>query len=696
MKPNKTTGFFKRIIILIVMLISMLSSTVSVLAETKEVFPFDKTDVITDLNSVEDFDLSLYPQDITGLRSPEIITLNEWAYGYVNTDNFALYIYFYNPQRLHIDVDNLSNRVQLATQYKSTLKQEKPDSIITSDSVPSDYETFALEYCNDYNELLYKFRIIDHISVWDGKTIAERVNSVERRYDISSIILALEDGSVKDFNVGGSYTFTGYAKGLGPISNSESTLVQTKNKPQETIQLEVHPTLYRTPFVSSAGANHQTDINSVYFSVPEKYFTQYGNLQKIKAEWYEYKTQPIIVHNWAEGKSKVENAVGVQLKKYYDGFDTFYNNDEISFTIGNYTALVGLDSIGFSYFGGYSYNVKWGQNTSTINPIKKLTWQFYNSNLSSNELVSSEDLKNYVYTYFEKYPNSGETLPIKNGTISSDLFLSKQEFSSLYSGRTMGYNLKEFDANDKFNVLSYDSNHSGWEKFFDFGFFAPSTYGSIENVSPIEANITDEMLKGTATNISDALLVNQLDVPAFKLFYQSQKLLGNRTVLFRFADTDYYAEKFNIFEGDEKTFDTDYPNKAIISTQTMFFDFRMIQLTFQGDNGSIVVPVSNDPLDIINSVTPGPEDELPEWLRAILDFIVMVGEFLGHVLSWLIIIGIVYLIFRFWPEIRKTIIDTQRIRSMPLRIILYVVIFIMVAALVALVVWVLSLLGGLW
>ena len=692
MKPNKTTGFFKRIIILIVMLISMLSSTVSVLAENKEKYLFDKTDVMSDLSSIDGFDVSLYPQDITGLTSPEIITLNEWAYGYTNTDDFALYIYFYNPQRLHIDVDNLSNRVQLATQYKSLATQAKPDSIITSDSIPSGYETFALEYCNDYNELYYKFRIIDHISLWDGKTIAERVNSVERRYDISSVILALEDGSVKDFNVGGSYTFKGYAKGLGPVSNAESTLVQTKNKPQETIQLEVHPTLYRTPFVSSAGANHQTDINSVYFSVPEKYFTQYGNLQKIKAEWFEYKTQPIIIHDWKDGKSKVENAVGIQLNKTYDE----YESDAISFTIGNYKVLVGLDSIGLSYVGEYSYNVKWGPNTSTINPIKKLTWQFYNSNLSQTELVSADELKNYAYNYSEKYPNSGNTLPIKNGTISADLFLTEQEFSKLYSGRTMGYNLKEFDANDKFNVLSYDSNHGWLQKFVDYGFFSPPTSGSLANVMPIETNITKAVMNGTTSEISDALLINSSDVPAFKLFYETQQLLGNRTVLFRFADTDYYAEKFNIFEGDEKILDTDYPNKAVISTQTMFFDFRMIQLTFQGDNGSMVVPVVNNPIDIINPVTPGLEDELPEWLRAILDFIVMVGEFLGHVLSWLIIIGIVYLIFRFWPEIRKTIIDTQRIRSMPLRIILYVVIFIILAALVALVVWVLSLLGGLW
>ena len=62
----------------------------------------------------------------------------------------------------------------------------------------------------------------------------------------------------------------------------------------ETITLDVKHTFYRTQ-TSSKGAGYQNQLDTVYFAVPQRFFDTYGKLQRIKAEWYEYKTKDIVV-----------------------------------------------------------------------------------------------------------------------------------------------------------------------------------------------------------------------------------------------------------------------------------------------------------------------------------------------------------------------------------------------------------------
>ena len=256
-------------------------SSVPASAETKEeFFPFDEVHVQKDLESIDGFSYLQYPYDPTGFYSPQIFNVVEFAYSYrANMQNdYALYIYFYNPQALDIDAMSNQNKIVMAVDY-----DKYP---VTQDSSPTSYETFDLAFCSrstgNYENLFYKFRVVDHESA-DGKTVLERVNSVGRRYDISEVLIktAGEDNETA-YGVGGSYYFTGYAAGYGSDVNAESTL-QCDVLDLETVELKVNSTFFRTQS-SSLGAGHQNQLNTVYFGVPNELLEKYGKLQKVKAE----------------------------------------------------------------------------------------------------------------------------------------------------------------------------------------------------------------------------------------------------------------------------------------------------------------------------------------------------------------------------------------------------------------------------
>ena len=137
------------VIILTVLLAFGSIFTMRARAEEENGFPFDFTNVLDDLESSPDFNIINYPYDYAGLhKSPGIINIVEWCYSPFKPGEFALYIYFYNPQNIKIDTDSVSNRIQIATEYKTDPAQEKPDTVITQNSIPTQYETFNLIFCN--------------------------------------------------------------------------------------------------------------------------------------------------------------------------------------------------------------------------------------------------------------------------------------------------------------------------------------------------------------------------------------------------------------------------------------------------------------------------------------------------------------------------------------------------------------------
>ena len=172
---------------------------------------FDETNVMDDLKSStvngQPFNLSSYPFDEKG--TIQVIDFVEYCYSFRANQraNYGLYVYVYNPQGLNLSTDSKRNKIQMAVRYNS-------------EGNPSDYVKFDLQFCNksedsNYKNLFYKFKVVDK-KVGDT-TFSDRVNSNERRYDVSGIeLLKYGAANATDYAVNGTYKFSGYAEGYGP------------------------------------------------------------------------------------------------------------------------------------------------------------------------------------------------------------------------------------------------------------------------------------------------------------------------------------------------------------------------------------------------------------------------------------------------------------------------------------------------
>ena len=646
---------------------------------------FDETDVLEDLQSIEGFDIQNYPYYSSSEPEMYVINVVEYCYSFYENlrDNYGLYLYVYNPNGLYIDTDNYGNCVQIAVKYDSTP--------ITDESKPMDYEKFSLDFCSvstapNTERLFYKFKVEDHVSQWDGKTIAERVNSNGRRYDISGIELVREGHSTAEdypltgkysldgkFDAYGSFVFTGYAAGYGPNQDAESTL-DCKIRKLETVHLDVKHTFYRTQ-TSSKGPEFQNQIDTVYFSVPKRLFDAYGTLQRIKAEWYEYLTQPFLVTSNREYYDWISQYIGkrtdtVSDEKYFvtlpyelkpagyhpysifgtvtDGVGSLFDwlippghdlTDYVTAMWNVYEGYACQRDISPLY---YIFNTKDWCDISEYDP--------YADDIETSGGVSS----NRLYEYIKGYNKTIEKgyLPIKNGRISADLFEDDINVSRKMENERgkvqKGYSYYDFDASlDLQSWLSWSDVHdpsdeSFWAKWRNYGFWnalfssesdipeeAGNTVAPIQVLTPKSGELALE-----DPQLSDTLLINSADVTEFRKECNDAFTVDGKddeekyVVLFRFAVTDYYSEEVWLGEWKDNRWDDYEKEQAYLAQETVFFDFDIIQLSFLKDEEWHVIAAVSNPIDIVNGIsTPthlSPNDGWPSWLKWTLAILALI------------------------------------------------------------------------
>lgn len=597
----------KKVIIFFFVLLSLLSAVnFPVKAKADSGNAFDSTNVLDDLRSSEDFNILNYP--FTDSKDIRIINFVEYCYSFrVNMrDNYGLYVYIYNPKGLNLDTGD-ANFIQMAVSYDEN-------------GNPTDYEKFGLKYLSkaeesNYKNLFYKFKVIDREI--NGTFFFDRVNSNERRYDVSGIeLLTYGNTLATEYNVSGSFRFTGYAKGYGSDEDTESTL-NSEVKELETITLTTHSTYYRT---GEYAKDHRHDLTSVYFSVPNRFFETYGALQKIKAEWYEYRTTPIVI---------TSNSAVYDLLCPYLGVNV-NENTEIPIQIyTGYKEMVGSNGHYDEYDWAYNCNY-----TGNVNRrCNEICYLFSTEGKSISEYVlSSERIKNYVESYTKTYKNGRIDVPGKN--ISADLFesgLSSERTSVSYVDDNIHHKLVDFDAGDTFDMLNYTDTNSGWKRFFAglFGLSPRELDESYLGVSPIRIVTDSDMEKA---DISRTLLINgnETELNEFKAFYNTAKNNNETVVLFRFAQTDYECLPvmcYNRFTGENLDknglFDSvDYGESTYVVQENVFLNFDIIQLTFNKDGVYTVIPVVNSPIDIYNDITL-PKQATSFW-KLLLTYILLI------------------------------------------------------------------------
>ena len=621
------------LLFVVLILLTSLLQPLSVIATSNSTgLSFESSNVLDDLFSSTvnglPFDIKNFP--FNEKSSIQILNFVEFCYTYKESkkDDFGLYVYVYNPQGLDIDKTSKQNKIQLATY---------------SDEFGEHYDKFELQFINEaeqsnYKGLFYKYKIVDKKGA-DGKTLIDRVNSNERVYKVSGIeLLTKGNTNATEYGVGGKYKFSGYAKGYGPDVNAESNLVCSVEN-LETLSLEVHHTNYRTG-VSSLGADHYNEVNTVYFAVPNRIFKEYGNLQKIRAEWWEYKTKmAAITSNYDYYKNTLLPYTGTYTGEYNSSVDNYL-----------YSGYYGQSGMGYAnHYFDWTYNKDLSMKSSlmftqTYHSDKVsdiMPYAFYSPAVDVDSVfkflysdpiagsVDSTQVAEWIYTYSNNL-NHGY-IDCNGRKISKDLFEDDVD-----SGRDMGYNDKTIDLGDTFDLNSYDSNHNWWNKFWDYGFSWPDTSEQYSDVAPIY-ELKESDLSGSDADISKKLLINSDDVDELKDFFDAAEKNDERVILFRFANTDYYcAPAFAPHVQNITKTDT------YVAQQTVFLDFDIIELTFNKDGVYHVIPVVSSPMDIVNGFTPPPPKF--EWWKVILALLILVLLFvliypiLPHVISFVIFI----------------------------------------------------------
>ncbi|MDE7087119.1 MAG: hypothetical protein K2O67_02890, partial [Clostridia bacterium] len=242
---------------------------------------FERTDVLKDLQGAtiggKQFDIADYPHNANG--KPQVLTFIEFCYSYYaeKQSDYGLYVYVYNPQDVAFDIDTDCNKIQLNYGNRTS------------------YTKFPLEFVKysstaGYEGRIYKFRL--KLTPTQRDDILKAVEQNYRVYKISGIELCVKN-TVTEYACGQTYTYSGYALGYGSELAETDTLSCMVDGFDTYVELEVNHTVYRAKGDYYNG--EQSQLNSCYFRVPNKFFTDYGKLTEIACEWYEYFTKPILV-----------------------------------------------------------------------------------------------------------------------------------------------------------------------------------------------------------------------------------------------------------------------------------------------------------------------------------------------------------------------------------------------------------------
>ena len=596
-------------IILTAVIISVLITPLSAVIAEETAQSINDSYVVDDLTSAtidgQPFDPADFPADPDA--QPQILSFQEYGYSYYadEQDLFGLYIYIYNPSAQTIR-NSTRNAVSIAVGYDEN-------------GIPNDYAKFMLVLCSrsadEYSNLFYKFRVAD-----PNNTIKSRVIStpIERRYDVAEIELDFGDVNASAYGVGGTFRFSGFAAGLGPVGETDTSTLSCDVTDLETITLDVRPSVWRSES-SAAGAGHHNQLHSVYFAVEDRFFETYGALQKIKAMYYEMQMQPAIVTSDNEIYDAMQGHLGEKISDdHVDSIPYGFGANEV-----NSGGLLGSIR---EYDWTFNVDLFWIVNGTYTNArtsdeiADALYFLFYANDL----YVSVNEISNYVKNYDASHEN-GELDFL--GGISADLF-------DIEKSKPNDATVIELDVdNDKFDLLSYNETHDFWDQVGDYGLW-DALFGrvpddeSIVDITPIQI-VEENDLSLSKSELCEKYLINESDYDEF-ISYANAHKNGSKIVLFRYRVSDYESYDVRIYEGTGMSGKTDC---AYMFRQSIDLEFDIISLTFNKDGNYTVIPVVADPINVIGSGDPPADYSGNGWLSWLLQKLQEIWEWIVAMLG---------------------------------------------------------------
>lgn len=527
-----------------------------------------------------------YPVDKTN-NQMRLIFLYEYGYipreDYIDrsdaskAENFyELFFYVYNPSCLTVSEWSNRDKVQLSLSNALELGYHKFDLYLVDQSEDGRF----LKYC------IWDYSFPDPYADngFDTEHFSYYLGSDCRKYFVSGIEIETQEKGVVEYTVANDYTFTG--------SCFDGTL-QFTNKELTVLKLDVHSTFFRTE-TSSKGVGYQNQLDSVYFSIPNSVLDYFGNVYAIHFDTTKKRVNGITHADPLALYFTAKSRTGLPLTDYASFVDT-------NFRYGLEDLSLAWYSLRLQNNGMFSSLPALGWNARAEKNIDYLFWtEFYDL----SDMIPGEK----ILEYLKKYDLVNKTAWIDKLPLSEQPFISpvKTEHISPW-----------IDVNDRFDLLSYNTNHSFFEKLFDYGLFN-GDFGNDSEVN-IKAIIPVKPSDITGTNeaIADKLLIDINDVDELKAYVDDNS--HSTTYLFRFAQQDYYAEDVFIYDYNNPDYigvkpgsvaGTQYAWEDVEKDgyyweQTAYLDFDIIEIQFLKEGvGYTTLPVVSSPIDIVGDATP--------------------------------------------------------------------------------------------
>ena len=602
---------------LVLLVLFSFSSNVFVYAEENNIINYkelyQKSRIEEDLKGYvsngESFDINNYQVDYS--KDFSLIAFLE--VGYNCLDDGELYFYLYNPKLLNINSISVNLGCGLDNKY-----------------MPNNFNKFYLDYVGS-SGAIYKFSLLNNCYCL--------VNNC-RYYNLSEIEI-YTDNNIDILEIGTQFIFSGNM----PKTSEDVNTLSCVTSDYDVLYLDLKDTYYRFDFV---GSYETSQINSVYFSIPNYFLKKYGDIYSIDAEWYEYRTNPIVVSN---------NRDFVDYIKNNNYFNTNISSSKYGFgarTGEIYTLFLKKYKLYQTFYYDFTFNLPYKQvnkgggkgndyyfdiDTSAIYPkLNGVNWVFYAQNANDeNYYLSTKTLKNYIDTF-----SNGNMFAYAPNKFASELLFDKY----VDDNRVLGYN-NETITNSNFLLVDSPTLDYGDKEFVSYcNKIYKEKYPAIvidEIIKKIERKDIDVNKKDLPNNLY--ISKNPADIESFYDFCDSSLKEDSTPYLFRFANTNYMSAPLDLFvDGILQK------NPAgFICRETMFLGFDIIKVDFKSQAVGVSLPnvtsisVAQKPVDIISPFQPPPnypEEDLSgfNWKKLVFWVVLIL---VSVVLSILLIYGFI-------------------------------------------------------
>lgn len=609
--------------LIVILMLQIITPAFSIFVNAETIIKDEmNTSIENDLSNV---DLSNYP--VNPLGECEIISFMEYCYSYQNQykNCYGIYIYIYNPTCQFIERISTRNNVSMRIGDES-----------------AEFNKYYLEYMDRTDDgLFYKFKLKESTDILVKARNYALSHDDKRRYEIAELNIDHGAQKFESVNVSNIYEWSGFGAGLGNDNFDTSTL-RCVNYGSRSIHLTLKHTNYR--FAEKDDV--RDELNSVFFSIPREYFYEFGNLNSVRAEWYEYKTNPIYITSDSGAYNGLWGMRGVTINEFGQLKNGYHSNcywrvfwDETKETMGGAAGTPGYHYT--KYYFGQTYNGKcrddidetgsysfgtYAGNKDSWRYEKRLDWLFYVENISGADAycVSKDEVKKYMEDYTKDFPNQS----LVQGKYAKNLFANSIDSDRIAfledSSATRGHVVMDFYVDSASNqgnsFVDANASQGSWNKFWYGTDYETVTY------SPIRVIHENDLLRGK-DSFSFEFYVNINDVDDIKSSAEEAYANGEIPVLLRFAVTDYYASVARFDYAEENRVDMS-DQDGYVAQETVFLDFDVISLGFKSANGyeETIIGVVADPIDIINGLTPPEEltEDEDSWWKEIMMILLLV------------------------------------------------------------------------